>query len=65
MKKIISVLFAASLMFVVFACAQPKAEEVEVTEEQTEQTEVPAEEEQIETVDTTVTTEEAPAENAE
>lgn len=62
MKKIISVLFAASLMFVVFACAQPKAEEVEVTEEQTE---VPAEEEQIETVDTTVTTEEAPAENAE
>lgn len=62
MKKIISVLFAASLMFVVFACAQPKAEEVEVTEEQTE---VPAEEEQTETVDTTATTEEAPAENAE
>lgn len=62
MKKIISVLFAASLMFVVFACAQPKAEEVEVTEEQTE---VPAEEEQTETVDTTATTEQAPAENAE
>lgn len=62
MKKIISVLFAASLMFVVFACAQPKAEEVEVTEEQTE---VPAEEEQTETVDTTAATEQAPAENAE
>ncbi|MDR2836370.1 MAG: hypothetical protein LBV69_09330 [Bacteroidales bacterium] len=59
MKKIISVLFAASLMFVIFSCAPKPAETEAPTEEATEQVEeqnvqdeetAPEMEETIETV---------------